>query len=62
VACLVTPSGEEKLPATRRSRPRLAAVLHARHEDEDDLLIVFFYEKVLGCALAVDWAAVVGSC
>jgi hypothetical protein len=39
---LVTTPSEEELPAPRRRRSRLGAVLHARDEDEDDLLIVFF--------------------
>jgi hypothetical protein len=36
---LVTNSGEERLPATRRSRARLRAVDHAEEEGEDDPLL-----------------------
>jgi hypothetical protein len=64
-ARLVTMPSSGRLPARGGSRSRLGAVLHARDEDEDDLLSQIFDEGVswaeLGCAGPVQlgcwWAA-----
>jgi hypothetical protein len=42
---LVMTSSEEVLPAPRRRRSRLGAVLHARDEDEADLLVLVFQRR-----------------
>jgi hypothetical protein len=57
---LVTTSSEEGLPAPRRRRSRLGAVLHARDEDEDDPLQIFLIEEVCWAGVGPCWWATAG--